>query len=38
VPGSGFTAGATIPATAEEGEDPEIGIIAKIRYFLKLKK
>jgi hypothetical protein len=36
VPANGFTEGATIPATAEEGEDPEIGIIAKISYFLDM--
>jgi hypothetical protein len=32
VPENGFIAGATV-LVAVEGEDPEIGIIAKIRYF-----
>jgi hypothetical protein len=34
---NGFTAGATV-LVAAEGEDPEIGIIAKISYFLDMSK
>jgi hypothetical protein len=38
VPANGFTAGAII-LVAAEGEDPEIGIIVKIRFFkCKFKK